>query len=119
MAATREAILGQLGGTSWATALPQVTPNGVGPQNLDILQIVDLAGENVLINVDYAGTVHNPASGATSGTRCGQFRSTRSSGTTAQIFAATFTNPDNSDILQVVSPGGNVPKYIDYLGVSH
>jgi hypothetical protein len=119
MAATREAILGQLGGTSWATALPQVTPNGVGSQNLDILQIVDIKGENVLINVDYAGVVHNPASGNTNGTRCGQFRSTLSSGTTAAIFAATFTNPDNSDILQVVSPGGNVPVYIDYAGVSH
>ena len=119
MAATREAILGQLGGTSWATALPQVTPNGVAPQNLDILQIVDITGQSVLLNVDYLGAVHNPASGATNGTRCGVFATTLASGTTAALFANAFTNPYNSDILQVVSPGGNVPKYIDYLGVSH
>jgi len=117
MAATLQALLQSINGSSWATAYPQV--QGIA-QNLDLLQIVSPNGESVLLNVDYAGVVHNPASGNTNGTRIGQFKSNIASGTTEALFAATFTNPSNLDILQVVSPaGGNVVKYIDYAGVSH
>jgi len=118
MPATNQALLESINGTSWATAFPQV---GGPAQNLDIMQIVSPNGESVLVNVDYAGVVHNPASGATgNNTRVGQFRSNIASGTTAALFAATFTNPSNLDILQVINPaGGNVAKYIDYAGVSH
>lgn len=121
MAATQESILGQFatpqgGPSTVAGAFPQV---GGPVQNIDLLQIVDEGG-SVLINVDYAGTVHNPSSGATgNNTRCGQFKSSIASGTTAAIFAATFLNPANSDILQTINPGGNVAYYLDYLGVAH
>ena len=117
MAATPTAILSQLNGSSWATALPQV---GGPAQNADIINIVDQGG-NVILNVDYAGVVHNPASAATGiNTRLGQYQSSIASGTTAAIIAATFTNPSNQDIIQVLtSNGGSVAKYIDYLGVSH
>jgi hypothetical protein len=115
MAATPTAMLRQQAGSSWATAFPQVG-NAV---NNDILNIVDEGG-NVLLNVDYAGVVHNPASAATGGnTRIGQFQTRRTSGTTAQLFADAFSNPSNLDIVQVINVGGNVVKYIDYLGVSH
>jgi hypothetical protein len=122
MAATREAILGQFatpqgGPATVAGAFPQV---GGPADNADLLQIVDPAGENVLINVDYLGVVHNPASGSTGiNTRCGQFRSSISSGTTAALFAATFLNVDQSDILQIISPGGGSVYYLDHLGVAH
>jgi hypothetical protein len=117
MAATGTALLTQINGTSWATAFPQV---GGPVQNLDIINIIDQGG-NVILNVDYNGVVHNPASAATGiNTRLGQYESSIASGTTAAIFAATFTNASNQDILQVLSPtGGSVANYLDYLGVSH
>jgi hypothetical protein len=117
MAATATAVLEQINGSSFATAYPQV--GGIA-QNIDLLQIVDEGG-NVLLNVDYAGVVHNPASGNTgNNTRIGQFLTRRTSGTTAQLFADAFTNPSQQDILQVISPsGGSVAAYIDYLGVKH
>jgi len=117
MAATATAMLQQQNGTSYATAFPQVA--GVA-SNLDIFNIVDEGG-NVLLNVDYAGVVHNPASGATgSNTRIGQFQTRLASGTTAQLFADAFSNPSLLDILQVINPsGGNIVKYIDYRGVAH
>ena len=119
MAATGVALIAQQPGSSWATAWPQVTPNGVGNQNLDVLNIVDEGG-NVLLNVDYAGVVHNPASGATgSQTRKGQYFTRLTSGTTAALFADAFANPSNLDIIQIIDVGGNIAKYIDYLGVSH
>ena len=69
MAATREAVLGQHptpanGPNTVAGAFPQV---GNDVDNLDLLQIID-GGQNVLVNVDYLGTVHSPASNPTS--RC-------------------------------------------------
>ncbi len=121
MAATPTAMLQSQPGTSWDNAWPQVTPNGVASPNLDILQIVDNNGQGVLLNVDHAGVVHNPAVNATNGTRVGVFETTLASGdTTAHYFANAFTNPSNLDILQVISPtGGSVVNYIDFLGVSH
>jgi hypothetical protein len=102
-----------------AGAFPQVTPNGVASQNLDLLQIVGLGG-SVLLNVDSNGTVHNPAVAATNGTRIGQFQTNlSSSATTAQLFASAFANPSQLDILQVVNLGDNVHYYLDYLGVAH
>lgn len=119
MAATPTAMLQSQPGTSWDNAWPQVTPNGVASQNLDLLQIVD-EGQGVLLNVDHAGVVHNPASAATNGTRVGVFQTLLAAGTTAALFASAFANPSNLDILQVISPtGGSVVKFLDYLGVSH
>ena len=115
MAATGVALIQQQEGTSWATAWPQVNTS----QNLDILNIIDEGG-NVLLNVDYAGVVHNPASGATgSQTRVGQFATRLTSGTTAQLFADAFANPSQLDIIQIISVGGAIAKYLDYAGVSH
>ncbi len=120
MAATPTAMLQSQPGTSWDNAWPQVTPNGVASQNLDLIQIIDNGGLTVL-NVDHAGVVHNPASSATNGTRVGVFQTRlAASDTTAHYFADAFANPSLLDILQVISPtGGSVVKYLDYLGVSH
>ena len=116
MAATGTALIAQQPGSSWATAYPNVVGSA---QNLDILNIIDEGG-NVLLNVDYAGVVHNPASGATgSQTRLGQFFTRLLSGTTAALFADAFTNLSNLDIVQIIDVGGNIAKYIDYQGVSH
>ena len=110
--------------TTVAGAWPQVTPNGVGNQNLDLIQIVGQGG-SILLNVDYLGTVHNPAVGATTSaggigqTRIGQFQSRlTSSATTAQLFADAFSNPSQLDIIQVINEGGNVHYNLNYLGVA-
>lgn len=106
-------------GLTVAGAFPQTTGQGVGGQNLDLLQIVGLGG-SVLLNVDYQGTVHNPAVAPTNGTRIGVFQTSLSStATTAQLFANAFANPSQLDILQVVNEGANVHYYLDYLGVAH
>jgi hypothetical protein len=127
MAPTPTAMLQSQPGTSWDNAWPQVTGQGIGGQNLDLLQIV-IQGEDggfnpasVILNVDHAGVVHNPAVAATNGTRVGVFKTNLASGkTTAQYFADAFANPSLLDILQVISPtGGSVVKFLDYLGVSH
>jgi hypothetical protein len=118
MSTTTALIMQQLG-ANVAAAWPQVTPNGVGNQNLDLIQIVDNNGLQVLCNVDSTGTVHNPAVAATNGTRVGQFVSRlTSSATTAQLFADAFTNPSQLDILQVVNVGGNVHYSLNYQGVA-
>lgn len=127
MAATATAMLQQQAGTSWDNAWPQVTPNGVGSQNHDLLQIVGPGDPGpspsapvVLLNVDHAGVVHNPAVAATNGKRVGQYHTNLTSGTTAALFADAFDNPSNLDFLQVINPsGGNIVKFLDYLGVSH
>lgn len=136
MARTKEAILGQFitpqgGPATVAGAFPQVNTS----QDLDLLQIIEAGdpGESstgriptVIANVDYQGTVSYPLSqtSATNGTRCGQFRTrltyvSQSNPTLAQLFADVFTNPDNSDILQIISPGGGSVYYLDYAGVAH
>lgn len=113
MAATNYALQEQVSGSTWAAAY------GNSVQTLDILQIVD-AGGSTLLNIDSTGTVHKPSSSPTNGTHAGVFESSITSGSTAAIVAATFTNPANLDILQLVAPaGGGVTSYIDYLGVSH
>ena len=118
MAATTYAMYTINGGTSVATAWPQV---GGPSQNIDLLQIVDNNGGKVLCNVDYAGTVHTPASGQTTGnTRIGVFQTDlSSSATTAQLFVDAFTNFEQNDVVQVKSStGGNVVYYLSYLGVA-
>jgi hypothetical protein len=120
MAATKRAVLGRYltpanGPLTIAGAFPQV---GNDSDNLDLLQIIDEGGL-VLVNVDYAGTVNNPASGATNGTRVGQFRTRLgSSATLAQLFADAFTNPGLQDIIHIGNVGSNVHYYIDYTGVA-
>ena len=122
-AATSTALLAQLAGASLKAALP----NDGGPlQNLDVLQIVDNNGSSILLNVDFSGVVHNPASSPTTSangvgnTRLGQFVSRLSSAsTTAQLFADAFFNPSNQDIVQVINVGGNISYWLDALGVAH
>ena len=100
-------------------------PNVGGPlQNLDLIQIVNEGG-NVVLNVDKAGVVHNPAVGASetpggnNNAVVGVFQTRLASGTTAAIFADTFSNPSSLDIIQVVNIGGNVSYWLDALGVAH
>lgn len=113
MAATSYSLIQSVQGSSWAAAY------GAQGSALDIMQIVD-AGGSTLLNITSTGVVHNPASGATKGTSVGVYETSVSSGTTAQIVAAAFTNPQQYDILQLIAPaGGGVNNYIDYLGVSH
>jgi hypothetical protein len=121
--ATSTALLAQLAGASLKAALP----NDGGPaQNLDVLQITDNNGSAILLNVDFAGVVHNPAVNPTTSasgignTRLGQFVTRlSSSATTAQLFADAFSNPSLQDIVQVVNVGGNVSYWLDANGVSH
>lgn len=122
-AATSTALLAQLAGASLKAALP----NDGGPlQNLDVLQIVDNNGFSILLNVDFSGVVHNPASNPTTSangvgnTRLGQFVSRLSSAsTTAQLFADAFSNPSNQDIVQVINVGGSISYWLDAVGVAH
>ena len=122
MAATNGAQLTQNSsqqGSTLATAFPQV--NGYA-ENLDLLQIVSKKGDAVLLNVDYLGVVHKPASGSTNGTRVGQFATnfqSSDSASVAQLFADAFANPSLQDVLQIINLGGNIHFYIDYLGVAH
>lgn len=103
------------GGSTLATAFPQV--QGFA-QNLDLLQITDL-GDNVVLNVDSAGAVHNPASSPTNGTRIGKFLTRLASGdTTAHYFADAFANPSQLDIFQAVNLGGNVHYSLSFQGVA-
>lgn len=122
MAATATAMYSQnssQSGTTVAGAFPQVTPNGVGNQNLDLIQIVDNGGQ-VVLNVDSTGAVHNPAVSATNGTRIGQFQTRLASGdTTAHYFADAFANPSQLDIFQVINIGGNIHYWLDFQGVAH
>lgn len=125
MPATAGAMLIKVQGSSLQNAFAQLTGNGVGPQNLDLLQIV-VPGDNassappvVLLNVDYTGAVHNPAVSPTNGTRIGVFQSPLiSGGTTAQYFAAAFTNPQLQDIIHVRNIGGNISYYLSATGVA-
>lgn len=114
MAATLQAMLGRLQGSSWANAFA----NNV--QALDIIQIVDHSG-NILVNVDQNGVVNKPASSPTAGTHYGPYYTRLTSASSlAAIFADAFSDFDNSDILQLVSPSGSsILKWIDNQGVSH
>lgn len=117
---TATALLQSQPGANVAGAWPQVTPNGVASQNLDLIQIVDNNGLSVLCNVDSTGAVHTPAVSPTNGTRIGQFVSRlSSSATTAQLFADAFTNPSQLDIIQVIVPNsGSVHYSLSYQGVA-
>ncbi|VVB52850.1 Uncharacterised protein [uncultured archaeon] len=106
------------GGSTVATAWPQLPTQGVGAQNLDLLQIISQSG-SVLVNVDSAGAVHKPAVSATNGTRVGVFLSRlTSASSTAAIFADAFSNPSQFDILQVRNAGGNIHYNLTYQGVA-
>ncbi len=129
MANTPTAMYSQNGGsiqTVGGKSVQQAWPNVGGiAQNIDLLQIIDGNG-NILVNVDYLGVVHKPASGATTAasgigiTRIGQFKTyLTSAASVAQLFAAALSNPSQLDIIQVIVQGGNVAYYLDYLGVAH
>jgi hypothetical protein len=129
-------VLGTFLGSSLLNAFPQVTPNGVASQNLDMLQITVPGTEPgspnspspiVALNVDSNGVVHNPAVNPTNGTRLGVYhagdRTTSSS--TAQLFASAWRwnssvgQGAQADIFQIVNLGGNISYWLDYLGVAH
>jgi hypothetical protein len=105
---TSTALLGRHSGADVPHAWPQVTPNGIGGQNFDLLQIVGSGGQ-ILVNVDFQGTVHKPAVNPTVGqTRIGQFFTRLTSAASlASIFADVFSNPSQLDIIQVVVPSGH------------
>lgn len=124
-AATLYALLARVFGSSLKNAFAQLTGNKT-PDNLDILQIVTTGDNNfgkspvVILNVDFAGVVHNPAVSPTNGTRLGVYSTFLPTGkTTAQYFASAFTNLSNQDILQVQNIGGNISYWLDSLGVAH
>jgi hypothetical protein len=126
-AATLTAVLERVFGSSLQNAYQESGTQGIGPQHLDLIQILD-SGDitnpnpvNVEINVDYAGVVHNPAVNPTNGTRLGAFfaLNVADGSSTAVFFANAFNNPSQLDILQNVTQGGNVSYWLDYLGVSH
>jgi hypothetical protein len=103
-----------------------VTAAFASPQNLDILQIVNLAGDKIIIAVSYSGAVtHNPtAAQHTNGTRLGVFQASDVTDTTAAIFASAFPQTpgiaDNLDIFQVIAPNGARYVYhLDYTGTPH
>lgn len=62
MAATQNAMYQLQPGASLAAAFPQVTPNGFGPQDLDLLQIVGKGG-TLLAKVNFSGAVFGGQSG--------------------------------------------------------
>lgn len=67
MAATLKAMYSQnssQSGTTVAGAFPQTNPNGLGPANLDLIQIITKKGGAILAKVDFSGNV---VSGAQSG----------------------------------------------------
>ena len=117
---TKRCLISRNLGSSILTAWPQVTPNQVGPQNLDIVQIVDNNGDAILLNVDYTGAVHFPAVNPTNGTRLGPFMTRLSSSSAlVDIMHDAFTNFDNEDIIQVINIGGNISYWWDANGVAH
>lgn len=105
-------------GLTLAGAFPQVTGGGIGPQNLDLLQIIGFGG-SVLLNVDSTGAVHNPAVSPTNGTRIGVFQTRLASGqSTAAYFADAFANPAQLDIFQAINAGGNIHYNLNFQGVA-
>jgi hypothetical protein len=125
MPATQYAVLLRKQASSVLTAWPQV---GNVNSNLDLIQIVNAGdGQTLqpgvpiapLVNVDYTGAVHYPASNPTDGTRIGVFYSRLApTASLAQIFADAFTNPSQLDIIQVINIGGNISYYLNYAGVA-
>jgi hypothetical protein len=120
MSATLYALQGRYNGSSLINAFV-----GGSLANQDLIQLVipgDLTSGDpptVVLNVDYTGAVHNPASSPTQGTRIGTFQTSAAAGsTTAQFFAGAWpTNPQNLDIVQVINEGGNISYYLNYQGV--
>jgi hypothetical protein len=122
--ATTTAILGTFQGSSISNAFKDAGSQAASTPSLDLFQIV-IPGDNptdnptVVVNVDSTGSVHNPASKPTVGTRLGVFQSTAASGsTTALFFSTAFANPALLDIIQCINLGGNISYNCNYLGVT-
>lgn len=103
MAATNGTVIGQFEGTSWATAFTNFSKQ-------DILQVLNQGGK-VVFSIDYLGAAHTNPSTPTPTALYQQ--------NGAASLALAFTNPSGLDLLQISSPGGNIVKYVDHLGVSH
>ncbi len=138
MAATPYSVYNRY--NSYATSAPYIAsafPDN--KSNADLLQIEN-EGAQTIVAVDYLGNVWFSSTGLTAvngtggtGTYTnnrqviGRFRTYNSNPaqstlitTVAQAFAAAFPlNPQSWDIIQVISPGGTIGYYVDYLGVAH
>lgn len=119
---TLQCLISRNQGQSVPTAWPQVNTS----QNMDLIQIVDNNGEQILLNVDFAGVVHFPAlnptttAGGVGQVRIGQYVTRLAlTNTLAQIMQDAFKNWDNEDIIQVQNIGGAISYWWDYLGVAH
>jgi hypothetical protein len=122
--ATTTALLGTFRGSSISNAFVDAGTHAASAPKLDLLQIV-IPGDNasdlptVAVNVDYTGTVHNPALSPTVGTRLGVWQANiPASSTTALFFSVAFKNPSLIDIIQCVNLGGHVSYNLNYLGVT-
>ena len=125
MPATLTALISRTFGSSLLTAFQECGTAGVGPQNLDLIQILNQGAgttntPTVDVNVDHTGAVHNPAVSPTNGTRLGVYfaANTAAGATTAQFFAAAFANPSNQDIIQNQNEGGNITYFLSSTGVA-
>lgn len=91
------------------------------PLDLDLIQIAT-EGDDTVISVNFAGVVTLVPSTHTNGTLFGRYfaATTSLTMTVAQYFALAFTNPQQYDILQMISgAGGGIVWHLDYLGVSY
>lgn len=96
-------IVGPYKGMSLALAF-------TNPLKLDILQVVS-GGQKCIWKLTSNGTaVLNPTS------HTSEALLARYEGDTV---GAAFSNTDNLDLLQIVSPGGSVVFYVDYQGTAH
>lgn len=122
--ATTTALLGIFLGSSISNAFKDAGSQAASQPKLDLFQIV-IPGDNptdlptVAVNVDFTGTVHNPALNPTVGTRLGVFNANiAASSTTALFFSTAFANPAKLDIIQCINLGGNISYNCNYLGVT-
>lgn len=132
MAATQYCLYNRY--NSYATAAPYLASafmdNGA---NADLMQIVSASGRLILAVVNYLGNVYFSATGLPDGAGgtanvhtgdrqvIGRFqcRPTDTIATVAQAFTSAFPfNPQNLDIIQVISPGGTIGYYVNSSGVA-
>jgi hypothetical protein len=92
------------------------------PLDLDLIHIATI-GNDTVVKVSYTGVVTLLPATHSQGNLFGRFLAptTDLTKTIAQYFALAWpTNPQQSDILQLISPtGGSIVWHLDYLGVSY
>jgi hypothetical protein len=117
-----QALIASQPGQTFLQAYPQVTPNGIGPQNLDLMHIKDEGGFD-LVTVDYTGAVHGGAgsyatSFASASVAVSTFAVTNVVASTG-VYTGTFTGGaanafagQNAVILGFTNGGNNGTKLI-------